>query len=136
MTETINYGVRHIVCEEVTKPLPVYTHATVHNGIIYVSGVQGFIPGTFDFPSEDPGEQARQVLKNMRAILKSAGSDLDHVLKITMFMVNTEDFPKINESINEAFPSNSPARSSIAVAELPRHAKCVIECIAAVATPA
>jgi 2-iminobutanoate/2-iminopropanoate deaminase len=94
--------------------------------------VQGFIPGTFEFPSDDPGAQAKQVLKNLSTILESAGSDLKHVLKITMFMVNTEDFPKINEAINEAFPDNSPARNSIAVAELPRHAKCVIEAIAAI----
>ncbi len=132
MTTTNDCVVQHIVCDKVTKPLPIYTHATVHNGIAYISGTQGFIPGTFEFPSDDPGDQARQVLKNMKAILQSAGTDLRHVLKITMFMVNTEDFPKINDAINEAFPDHSPARSSIAVAELPRHAKCVIECIAAV----
>ena len=59
-------------------------------------------------------------------------ADLGHVLKITIFMTDLRDFPKINEAVNEAFPESPPARSSIAVAELPRGAKVVIEAIAAV----
>ncbi len=123
--------IQHIVCEELTKPLPLYSHATIHNGIVYVSCVQGFIPGTFDFPSQEAGDQARQVLRNMKTVLEQSGSDMKHVLKICLFMTDMKDFPKINEAINEAFPESPPARSSIAVAELPRQAKCVIEAIAA-----
>jgi 2-iminobutanoate/2-iminopropanoate deaminase len=124
--------VRHITCDGVTKPLPLYSHATVHNGIVYVSCIQGFIPGTFEFPSAAAEDQARQVLRNLKVVLEQAGSDLRHVLKITLFMTDMRDFPKINEAVNEAFPEAPPARSSIAVAELPRNAKVVIEAIAAV----
>ena len=59
------------------------------------------------------------------------GSSLSHVLKITIFMTDMEDFPKINEAVNEVFPESPPARSSIAVAQLPRGAKVVVEAIAA-----
>jgi 2-iminobutanoate/2-iminopropanoate deaminase len=125
-------AIRHITCEELTKPLPLFSHATVHNGIVYVSCVQGFIPGTFEFPSAASEDQARQVLTNLRVILDQAGSGLSHVLKITIFLTDMQDFPKINEAVNEAFPESPPARSSIAVAEPPRNAKVVIEAIAAV----
>lgn len=76
--------IQHFVCPAVTKPLDLYTHATVFNGMVFVSGVQGFIPGTFNFTSEEPEEQARQVMKNLRQILLTAGSDLDRVLKVNL----------------------------------------------------
>jgi 2-iminobutanoate/2-iminopropanoate deaminase len=125
-------AVRHVTCDKVTKPLALFSHATVHNGIVYVSCIQGFLPGTFEFPSADAEDQARQVLRNLKVVLEQAGSDLSHVLKITLFMTDMRDFPKINEAVNEAFPESPPARSSIAVAELPRNARVVIEAIAAV----
>ncbi len=124
--------VKHITCDAVTKPLPIFSHATVRKGIVHVSCIQGFIPGTFEFPSSDPADQARQVLHNLKLVLEEAGSDLKHVLKITIFMTDMHGFDKINEAINEAFPENPPARSSIAVPELPRHAQVVMEAIAAV----
>jgi 2-iminobutanoate/2-iminopropanoate deaminase len=123
---------RHITCDGVTKPLPVFSHATVHNGIVYVSCIQGFVPGTFDFPSVSPEDQARQALRNLQVVLEEAGSSLSHVLKITIFMTDMRDFAKINDAVNEAWPEKPPARSSIAVLELPRNAKVVIEAIAAV----
>ena len=123
---------RHITCDGVTKPLPIFSHATVYNGIVYVSCVQGFIPGTFQFPSEAPEDQARQMLANLKTVLERAGSCFRRVLKMTIFMTDMGDFAKINEVINEAFPESPPARSSIAVAKLPRDAKVVIEVIAAV----
>jgi len=132
MSDPRDGAVRHVSCDGVTKPLPLFSHATVHNGIVYVSCIQGFIPGTFEFPSAAAEDQARQVLRNLKAVLEQAGSDLRHVLKITLFMTDMRDFPGINEAVNEAFPESPPARSSIAVAELPRNAKVVIEAIAAV----
>ncbi len=123
--------IRHIVCDAVTSPLPIYSHATVHGGIVYLSCVQGFIPGTLTFPSQDPGDQARQVLENMKVILEHAGSSLQSVLKLTIFLTDMQDFEKINEVINAFFPATPPARSSIAVAALPQHAKVVMEVVAA-----
>ncbi len=121
----------HLVCDKVTKPLPIFSHVTIHNGIANISCVQGFIPKTFEFPSTEAGPQARQVLENLQTILESSGMNLMRVLKITIFLVHTEDFPAINEAINEAFPVNPPARTAVVVAELPRHARVVIEAIAA-----
>jgi 2-iminobutanoate/2-iminopropanoate deaminase len=132
MSHSNETSVRHITCDGIPKPLPNFTHATVHNGIVYVSCLQGFLPGTLEFPSAAPWDQARQVLRNLKVVLVQAGSDFRHVLKIVILMTDMRDFPEINEAINEAFPESPPARSSIAVAELPRNAKVVIEAIAAV----
>src|SRR5262245_29324378 len=132
MSQSKDGDVRHITCAGLTKPLPIYSHATVHKGIAYVSCLQGFMPGTFEFPSGAALDQARQALSNLKVVLEQAGSSLRQVLKITIFMTDMRDFPKINEAVNEAFPENPPARGSIAVAELPRDAKVVIEAIAAV----
>lgn len=120
-----------ILSENVTKPLPIFTHVTIHNGIANISCVQGFVPRTFDFPSDDAGDQTRQVLKNLQTVLNDAGLNLNRLLKITIFLVDTSDFPKINDAINEVFPENAPARTAVVVAELPRLAKVVIEAIAA-----
>src|SRR5687767_1999340 len=97
-------GVRHVTCDGLTKPLPNFSHATVHNGTVYVSCIQGFLPETFEFPSEAPEDQARQVLANMRHVLEAAGSSMRHVLKITIFMTDMRDFPRINAAVDEAFP--------------------------------
>ncbi len=126
--------IEHVVADGLIKPLPLYTHATVHNGTVYVSAIQGFIPGTLDFPSADPADQARQVLANLKIVLEQAGSSLERVLKITLLMTDMAHFPQINEAINEAFPVDPPARSSIAVAELPKEAKVAIEAVAATGT--
>jgi 2-iminobutanoate/2-iminopropanoate deaminase len=131
MSCTSEESIAHIISDKLTKPLPLYTHATVHNGVVYVSCQQGFIPGTFEFPSPAPADQARQSLANLKVILEQAGSSLRHVLKITIFMTDMRDFPAINEVVNEAFPELPPARSSIAVTALPREAKVAIEVIAA-----
>ena len=124
-------SIEHVVADGLVKPLPVYAHATVHDGIVYVSCIQGFIPGTLDFPSADGADQARQVMANLKLVLEQAGSSLARVLKITVLMTDMADFARINDAINEAFPSDPPARSSIAVTELPKDAKVAVEAIAA-----
>ena len=125
-------AVKHIVCTGVTKPLPIFSHATVYNGVVYVSSVEGFIPGTLDLASDKPGDQARQVFRNMKTILEQSGSSMNRVLRITIFMKKMSDLPAINAAVNEAFPKNPPARDSLAVNDLPGDNKVVVDAIAAV----
>lgn len=79
-------NIGHATSKALSKPLPVYTHATICGGTVYTSAIQAFIPGTFDFPSADPKIQARQVLKNLKTILEELGSGIEQVLKITLYM--------------------------------------------------
>jgi 2-iminobutanoate/2-iminopropanoate deaminase len=76
--------------------------------------------------------QAEQALKNISAVLEAAGSDMKKVLKITMFIKNMDDFPKINEIYGKYFASHHPARACVEVARLPKDALIEIEAFAAI----
>jgi 2-iminobutanoate/2-iminopropanoate deaminase len=80
-----------------------------------------------------PGEieaQTEQVLKNLAAVLKAAGSDLSKVVKTTVFLQNLEHFTTMNAVYERAFGSHTPARSTVQVARLPLDVLVEIECIA------
>ena len=124
--------VGHITAVGITKPLDIFSHATVYKGLIHVSCIQGFKPGTFEFSGSDAGSQAEQVLENIKTVLEQASSGLDRVLKLTIFFTDIDrDFEAVNEAINRYFPHDPPARSSLGVAKLPRNARVVMECTAA-----
>ena len=80
-------------------------------------------------------EQTHRVLQNIRAILRAAGTDMSQVVKTTVFLVDMADFALMNEVYAEFFGDHRPARSTVAVASLPRGARVEIEAVAAV-TPA
>lgn len=125
--------IRRYVCSELTKPLPIYSHATIYNGIAHISAVQGFVPGTFSFPEGGVAAQAEQMMKNLDTLLKGIGSDFDSLLKMTLFFTDmARDFPSVNEVVNRYIPENSPARSSIGVAALPRACQVVVDCVVVV----
>lgn len=75
-------------------------------------------------------EQTRQSLSNVKAILEAAGTDLDHVIKTTVFLQNMGDFAAMNGVYGEFFKENCPARSAVEVAKLPKNAMVEIEAIA------
>jgi reactive intermediate/imine deaminase len=76
-------------------------------------------------------DEARQVFDNVRVVLEQSGSSLSRVLKMTILMTDMSEFSQINDVVNEYFPANPPARASIAVLELPKGARVVVELIAA-----
>ena len=76
-------------------------------------------------------EQTLRVLQNLRAILRAAGTDVSAVVKTTVFLVDMADFALMNEVYAEFFEDHRPARSTVAVAALPRGARVEIEAIAA-----
>jgi 2-iminobutanoate/2-iminopropanoate deaminase len=78
-------------------------------------------------------EQTRQVLTNLRNVLEAAGSSLEHVVKTTVFLKDMADFPKMNTIYAEFFGENPPARSTVAVAGLPKGGLVEIEAVALVA---
>ena len=74
--------------------------------------------------------QTDRVIRNLEAVLKASGSDLNHVLKTTVFLKNMDDFHSMNEVYNKFFSKDSPARSAVEVARLPKNVLVEIECIA------
>nr|QGT50482.1 2-iminobutanoate/2-iminopropanoate deaminase [uncultured Helicobacter sp.] len=108
-----------------------YSQAQIHNGIIYTSGQIALTPQG-DFINSDIVAQTTQVLENLKAILESAGSSLQNVIKTTVFLQNMEDFESLNRIYAQYFDPHKPARSTIAVKTLPKNALVEIECIAIV----
>lgn len=115
------------------KALGPYSQAIVANGFVFCAGqipldqAGNLVPGGV-------AEQTTQVLKNLRAVLQSAGSDLDRAVKTTVFLKSMNDFGAMNEVYGkpEYFGANPPARSTIEVARLPRDVLVEIEVVALV----
>lgn len=117
---------------EAPEAIGPYSQAVVYDGIIYCSGQVGFDPETMEFAGEDVESQARQVMENLRAVLLEAGTDFNNVIKCSIFLEKMEDFGKVNEIYGSYFGENPPARETVAVDTLPKHAKVEISCIAIV----
>jgi 2-iminobutanoate/2-iminopropanoate deaminase len=107
-----------------------YSQAVKVNGMVFCSGQIPIDPTTGNFVSDDIAEQTEQVLKNLNAVLESAGSGLDRVVKTTVFLSDMEDFAAMNEIYSKYFDVNKPARATVQAARLPRDAKIEIECVA------
>ncbi|MDU0482076.1 RidA family protein [Staphylococcus chromogenes] len=108
-----------------------YSHASVVNGLVYTSGQ---IPLNLEgnIVSDDVESQTKQVFENLKAVLEAAGSDLEHVVKVLVFLSDMENFQKVNEVYGTYFTSHKPARSAVEVARLPKNVKIEIEVIAEV----
>lgn len=112
------------------KALGPYSQAVVHNGIVYCSGQIGLNPATGEFAGNTVSEQAEQVMKNLEAVLTEAGSDFKKVIKCTIFLADMGDFAVVNEIYGKRFPTEPPARETVAVKTLPKNALVEIGCIA------
>jgi 2-iminobutanoate/2-iminopropanoate deaminase len=108
-----------------------YSQATRVAGLLFTAGQVGFDPASGELVDGGIAEQTARVLENLRAILQSAGSDLSQVVKTTVFLVDMADFAAMNEVYARAFGEHRPARSTVAVAALPRGARVEIEAVAA-----
>ena len=120
-----------IESEAAPKAIGPYSQAVVYNGIVYTSGQIPIDPKT---GTVEPGGieiQTRRVLENISGVLKTAGSSPDLVIKTTCFLKNMSDFSKFN-FVYEAVFTEKPARSCVAVKELPKDVLVEIEVIAAI----
>lgn len=96
---------------------------------MYASGQIPINPETGNVEVQDITAQAEQSMKNVGAILKAAGTDYDHVVKTTCFLADIADFAAFNEVYAKYFTQN-PARSCVAVKDLPKNVLCEVEVIA------
>ncbi len=109
-----------------------YSQAVKVGNLIFCSGQIPIDPVTSEFISEHIAEQTRQVLKNLSAVLEAAGSNLDNVVKTTVFLVDMNEFTQMNEVYAEFFSENKPARATVQAARLPRDTRVEIDCIAVI----
>jgi len=108
-----------------------YSQAVIENGLVFTSGQIPLLPESGEMIEGGIKEQAEQVIKNLKAVLTAAGSDLEHVIKTTCFLTDMGDFAAFNEVYAVHF-TGKPARSCIAVLALPKGAKVEIEAVAKV----
>lgn len=97
---------------------------------LFLSGAIGIRPGTLQLVSTDVGEQTRQTLDNLAAVLAAAGSGLEDVVKCTVFLVDMDDYEAMNAAYAAVWPGSPPARSTVAGSGLALGARVEIECIA------
>ena len=119
--------------EKAPKAIGPYSQAICTNSMVYTAGQIALDPATMELVAGGVEEQTRQVLTNLRNVLEAAGSSLDHVVKTTVFLQDMADFPKMNAIYAEYFAENPPARSTVAVAALPKGGLVEIEAVAILA---
>lgn len=123
---------RRVINPPGLSPLvPVYSIAVRMADMVYVSGMTGVVPGTQDIIAGGVAAQTRQTLENIRTALLAGGARMSDVGECTVFLRDINDFPAMNTVFKEFFPTEPPARATIAVSAFPRPAALVeIKCSA------
>lgn len=119
-----------IATDRAPKALGPYSAAIQVGPFVYCSGQTGIDPASGAVVEGGVEAQTHQVLKNLRSVLEAAGLSMDHVVKTTVFLRDMADFQAMNAIYAEYFSSKFPARSTIAVAGLPKNAQVEIEAVA------
>ncbi|MBB5173724.1 RidA family protein [Texcoconibacillus texcoconensis] len=120
---------KSVYTKEAPEAIGPYSQAVVVNGVVYTSGQLGLDPNTVEM-ADGVVNQTHQVLKNVQAVLKEAGSDLNEVVKATIFLNDMNDFSQVNEVYASYFEKPYPSRSAIEVSRLPKDALVEVEVIA------
>jgi 2-iminobutanoate/2-iminopropanoate deaminase len=102
------------------KPIGPYNHVAKVGQFLTIGGMAGVNPATGQLAGDDVYAQARQILESFRTCLEAAGSDLNHVIHIQIFLKNMSDFAEMNRAYVDAMGDHLPARTVIGVSELPK----------------
>ncbi len=119
-----------IQTDQAPSAIGPYSQGIAVGSWLFVSGQLGMRPQTGDLVSSDFGPQARQALENLRQIVLAAGSDLNCVTAVDVFVTDMGDFSEFNEIYTGYFSEHRPARAVVEVRALPKGAKVEIKCIA------
>jgi 2-iminobutanoate/2-iminopropanoate deaminase len=112
------------------KAIGPYSQAIKANGFVFASGQIPLDPQTMEIVEGGIREQTERVMTNLSAVLRAAGTSLDHVVKTTVFLSDLSDFTEMNETYGRFFGEVPPARATVEVSRLPRNVKVEIEVIA------
>jgi len=116
--------------EKAPSALGPYSQGVISGDIVYCSGQIGLEPRTMEFAGDTVEEQTKQVMENLGAVLKAAGSGFPNVIKCSIFLANMDDFGKVNEIYGKYFGEDPPARETVAVKTLPKNCYIEISCMA------
>jgi 2-iminobutanoate/2-iminopropanoate deaminase len=118
-----------IIADNVAPAVGPYSHAMLYSDLVFCSGNIA-LNRNAHFLGGTPGKQAKVALENLDKVLIAAGSSRSNVIKTTVFLINMDDFEAVNAVYASFFGEHRPARSCIAVAQLPFNACVEIEAIA------
>ena len=122
-----------ILAPHAPKPIGPYNQAVTTGNLVYTAGQIAIDPQTGEMSLGNVSEQTRIVINNLKTILEAAGTSLENIIKVTVFLKNMSDFPAMNAVYGEFFkPEIAPARSTIEAARLPKDALVEIEAVAAI----
>lgn len=124
-------ALKYINTPDAPAAIGPYSQAIIHGDIMFASGQIPLDPKTGEVVGTTIEEQTEQVMKNVGAILKAAGADFTDVIKTTCFLADMKDFAAFNQ-IYGAYFTGKPARSCVAVKDLPKGVLCEVETITAV----
>jgi 2-iminobutanoate/2-iminopropanoate deaminase len=110
---------RPVTSDNLPKPVGPYSPGMIFERLVFVSGQGAIDPATGQLVSDDVEAQTEQVLQNVQAILEAAGSRMDCVLRCGVFLTDMADFPRMNAVYERMFGGHRPARTTVAVSELP-----------------
>ncbi|KAL2836082.1 Endoribonuclease L-PSP/chorismate mutase-like protein [Aspergillus pseudodeflectus] len=120
-----------VLTSKAPKPLPgIYSQAIKAGDFVFVSGAVPMDPVTMEIIKGDIQDHTHQCIKNLGAILEEAGSSLDKVVKVNVFLSNMNDFAKMNEVYKMYWGDIKPCRTCVAVKTLPLNVDVEIECTA------
>jgi 2-iminobutanoate/2-iminopropanoate deaminase len=121
--------IKKIYTPDAPEAIGPYSRAVVANGFVFTSGQIAINPATNSITAVTIEEQTEQVIKNLKAVLDAAGTSLDKVIKATCYLADMKDFAVFNSIYGQHF-TEKPARSCVAVKQLPKDALVEIEVIA------
>ena len=116
-----------IFTEKAPAAVGPYSQAIKEGNVVYCSGQIPLVPETGALVEGDIKAQATQALKNVKAVLTEAEADVTNVVKTTVYLVDMADFAAVNEVYADFFGDHKPARSCVAVKELPKGARVEVE---------
>lgn len=123
--------IQTVFTEKAPAAIGPYSQAKIYNQTLFTSGQIPIIPETGEIAGNDITSQTEQVMKNLSAVLKEAGTSFENVVKTTCFLADMGDFATFNEVYGKYF-TEKPARSCVAVKTLPKNVLCEVELIAAI----
>ena len=119
-----------IFTEKAPKPIGPYSQAVMRGNALFVSGQVAFIPSTGELDTSSIENETKQVMENIKTIVEEAGMKMSDIVKTSIFLINMNDFARMNEVYAAYFPANPPARETVQVSALPKKVNVEISVIA------
>ena len=120
---------QNIHTEEAPQAMGPYSQAIRVDKTVYFSGQIPLDPKTMALVSDDFTAQARQVFRNLQAVSQAAGGRLENIVKLTIYLLDLQYFPRVNEVMMQFFTEPYPARATIQVSALPKAAQIEIDAV-------